>query len=457
MLKIITLLLICLPITQIISASNETLTKPNLTSTTAVTKINQTPNKYHGAGNISLNFQQLPIKTALQVIAQFAKINIIVNEHVKGKLTLHLQDMSWQQALSVILKTQDLVQHKIGHIIVISSTDEFITQQKKQFQAMREGENLSPLKSKAFRIKYGKAKNYYDTLKNANNALLSKQGTMILNQRTNTLFIIDTATKLTAIQHYLAKTDIPVQQIEIAARIVTIDRSFEQQIGIKWNIQATSTTSPTGKTHPNGFKLDFGAASIGTTPPARIAMATLTNNILIGLELSALEAEGGGEILSNPRLITADQQEAVIEQGTEIPYNEATNSGAAAIAFKKALLRLKVTPQITPSNKILLHLDVNQDAKSTDTSAGDTPLIDTRHISTHVLVNNGETVVLGGIYERTKSQRITRIPFFSAIPLVGRLFKQQGIKDTRKELLIFVTPRIINSSLNTQVKTNGRP
>ena len=303
--------------------------------------------------------------------------------------------------------------------------------------------DLMPLKSHVFQIKYGKASYYYDALKN-NHSLISKRSVIILNKRTNTIFIKDNTEKLATIAAYLHNTDIPVKQIEIATRIVTIDKSFEKQLGVKWNLNAPTLHSADGHSANNSFKLDFGANAIGSTAPAHLAIATLAKNILIGLELSALEAQGGGKILSNPRLLTVDQQEAIIEQCTEIPYNESTKSGAAAIAFKKALLRLKVTPQITPKHKVLLHLEVNQDAKSSDTSAGDTPLIDTRHIKTNVLVSNGETVVLGGIYEHSKTHNVTRIPFISALPVLGNLFKQRGIKESRKELLIFVTPHIIN-------------
>ena len=286
-------------------------------------------------------------------------------------------------------------------------------------------------------------------LKNPANTLLSKRGKIIFNKRTNMLFVTDTPEKLQGIKNYIHKTDIPVKQVEIEARIVTVDKSFERQLGIKWNVKGSTKVGPGSSEVRNGFNLDLGANNIGTTAPATLALATLSNDILIGLELSALEAEGGGEILSSPRLLTADQQEAIIEQGTEIPYAESTSSGAAAIAFKQASLRLKVTPQITPNNKVLLHLDVSQDAISDNKILGDIPLIDTRHISTNVLVDNGETVVLGGIYERTKAHNVTRVPFISAIPIIGELFKHRSTKDSRKELLIFVTPRVIDNNLTS--------
>lgn len=396
------------------------------------------------ADGIDLDFDNIPVRTALQTLAKFAHINISINEKVNGNISLSLKNILWPQALDVILATQGLVQRKVGDVVIIAPAEQLLAQKTEQNQVNKAIGNSQLLVSKAFHIKYGNAKTYYDNLKYSNNGLLSTRGLVVMNQRTNTLFVQDTNEKINLIENYLQQTDIPAKQIEIAARIVTIDESFQQQLGVNW--KAASTMLNSNNTGNNRFKLDFSAAAIGGTEPANIAMATLANNVLIGLELSAIEAAGGGEILSSPRLRTADQQEAVIEQGTEIPYNETTKNGGSAIAFKKALLRLKVTPQITPNNKVLLRLEVNQDAKSTDTSAGDTPLIDTRHIVTNVLVKNGETVVLGGIYEHSKSHTVVRVPFISSIPILGKLFRSRGTKNTRKELLIFVTPHIVGTS-----------
>ena len=416
-----------------------------LLTTSFVLKANSITQTNYNAGpadRIDLNFSNIPVRTALQTLAKFAHINISINEKVNGNISLSLNNILWPQALDVILATQGLMQRKVGNVIIIAPTEQLLAQQTKQNQANKALENSQPLVSKTFHINYGNAKTYYDNLKYSNNGLLSTRGLVVINKRTNTLFIKDTNEKVNLIENYLQQTDIPVKQIEIAARIVTVDKSFQQQLGVNWQAEAATKINSSAN---NQFKLDFGAAAIGGTEPANIAMATLAKNVLIGLELSAIEAAGGGEILSSPRLLTADQQEAIIEQGTEIPYNETTKNGGTAIAFKKALLRLKVTPQITPNNKVLLRLEVNQDAKSTDTSAGDTPLIDTRHIVTNVLVNNGETVVLGGIYEHSKSHTVVRVPFISSIPILGKLFKSQNTKNMRKELLIFVTPHIVDT------------
>lgn len=400
--------------------------------------------KYHGE-RVSLNFQSVPVRQVLKVLAEFNDSNVIISDKITGNISLNLTKVPWDQALNLILKSHNLAEKQMGNVTLIAPANDIIAMTKQQLQNQQDLKDLGALDTETFHIKYGKAQTYYTTLKES---LLSSRGKIIMNERTNMLFIRDTAEQLKAIRHYIDTTDIPVKQVEIEARIVTVDKGFERELGIRWNVNQSSIPNPDTEGDPGkrGFNLDLGSGQIGGTNPASLALATLSGDMLIGMELSALEAEGGGEILSSPRLLTADQQEAVIEQGTEIPYNESTSSGAAALAFKSAVLRLKVTPQITPDNKIMLRLQVNQDAKSKETAGKDAvPIIDTRHITTNVLVNNGETVVLGGIYERSKSNSTTRVPFLSAIPLLGELFKHRSIVDNRKELLIFVTPRIVTT------------
>lgn len=323
-------------------------------------------------------------------------------------------------------------------IIRVSLANEMIAQDKAYFQQASDLASVAPLEQQSFRLQYAKAETLYDTLKNNTNSVLSARGKIMLDKRTNTLYVQDTAEHLQVVHDFLSKVDRPVQQVEIEARIVTVDKTFQEELGIRWSAKNQISSVTQGQ-----FSLDLGAGDIGNTKPGSLAFTTLSKDILLDLELSALEAEGDGEILSSPRLLTADQQEALIEQGTEIPYNETTYSGGTATAFKQAVLRLRVTPQISPNGKILLKLQVNQDAKSKDTVGGTAPIIDTRQISTNVLVNNGETVVLGGIYERVQSHNMTMLPFLSSLPLVGELFKHRSSIDTRKELLIFVTPRIM--------------
>lgn len=394
---------------------------------------------------IDLNFQDIPIRSVLQIIAEFANVNIIINDKVQGNISLHLQHNTWQECLQVILQTQALGQRQIGNSILVAPLPELLAYDKQQLQIENETKLAQDLQTHSYQLKYGKAQTYYDTLKNSTNTLLSARGKVLIDTRTNLLLVEDLPENLQRITQYITQTDIPLRQVEIEAQIVTVDKAYEQQLGIKWNVQAPPITTTAG-TANRAFNLDLGAGAIEGSKPGNIALATLANDVLIGLELSALEAEGNGEVLSSPRLLTADQQEAIIEQGQEIPYQENAGgtTGATTTSFKQAVLRLKVTPQIISDDKLLLHLQVNQDAKSRDTSKDGIPLIDTRRISTNVLINNGETVVLGGIYERNKSNSITRIPFISEVPLIGDLFKHRRIRDERSELLIFVTPRIVN-------------
>lgn len=427
------LLLVTLFIIPLIMSVSAIDKKPSTTVTTTSEKI------------LDLNFQDIPVRSALQIIAEFSDINIIVNDKVQGNISLHLQHSTWQECLQVILQTQGLGQRKIGNSILVAPLPEILAYDKQQLQIETEAKLAQRLENKSYQLKYGKAQTYYDMLKNSTNTLLSSRGKVLIDTRTNLLLVEDLPENLQRITQYVTQTDIPLRQVEIEARIVTVDKAYEQQLGIKWNVQALPITTTAGSAN-RAFNLDLGAGAIEGTKPGNIALATLANDVLIGLELSALEAEGNGEVLSSPRLLTADQQEAIIEQGQEIPYQENAGgtTGATTTSFKQAVLRLKVTPQIISDDKLLLHLQVNQDAKSRDTSKEGIPLIDTRRISTNVLINNGETVVLGGIYERNKSNSITRVPFISDVPLIGDLFKHRRIRDDRRELLIFVTPRIVN-------------
>jgi type IV pilus assembly protein PilQ len=385
---------------------------------------------------ITLNFQNVSVRSVLQVLAKFMDKNVIISNNIQGNITLHMEQVSWKEALDMILKTQGLVQRDMGNVIIIAPAKEVIAQDKEDLTVQAELKDLVPLETAIFQIKYASANDYYTLLKDPSNTLLSPRGRAIVDKRTNILFVEDTPQKLLSISAFIKRTDIPVRQVDIEARIVTLDKTYERQLGINWSAQGNTVGALN-----RALTVDLGAQNIDGLLPGALSVATISSNILIGLELSALEAEGVAEVLSSPHLLTADQQEALIEQGQELPYNESTSSGAAAIAFKQAVLRLKVTPQITPDDKILLHLDVNQDALGQQTPTGLT--IDTRHIASNVLVNNGETVVLGGIVERTKTNTTTRIPFLSALPLLGTLFEQQGIRHEQKELLIFVTPRIV--------------
>jgi len=397
---------------------------------------------------ITMNFQNIPVRTVLELLAEFTGINIVVSDKVVGNITLSLNNTPWDQALDIILTSNLLDKRQTGNVMLIAPADE-----------LRIAKESTPLYSELLQINYAKANDIATLLKDQNNSLLSKQGSLTVDGRTNSIWIQDKKIKINNIRQLLKRLDVPVKQVLIEARIVNVTKDFAQDLGIRFGVthQPDVTGSLRGATElshgvlpglADRLNLDLAALPIGGgAASVGIALAKLGNGILLDLELSALESEGKGEIISSPRLITTNQQAAIIESGEEIPYQEATLSGATAVAFKKAVLSLKVTPQITPDDKILMDLKINQDTLSVRTVNG-VPAILTKEIQTSVLVNNGQTIVLGGIYKQDKNNTINRVPFLGELPVVGRLFRNQSVKVKNEELLIFITPRIITNNLS---------
>lgn len=415
---------------------------------------------------ISLNFQSIDIRAVLQLLADFTGINIIVSNNVTGNITLRLNDIPWDQALDIILTTQNLDKRKTGNVILVDTKESLDKIEEAQLKSQQIIQKLEPLRSDLIQINYAKAAEIAVLVKDKQNSLLSDRGKISVDVRTNTLWIQDTATKIEEVRALIKQLDIPVKQVLIEARIVDVTKDFSQDLGIKWGVSKPTHLSGTlsganqlqtvpGNVNPatipiaERLNLDLGALPASGANPASvgIALAKLGNNILLDLELSALESEGKAQLISSPRLITTNQQAAVIESGQEIPYQEATSSGATAVAFKKAVLSLKVVPQITPDSKILMELQINQDTPSTERYNG-VPAILTKEIQTNVLVNNGQTIVLGGIYKQDKNKSFKRIPFLGSLPVVGPLFGNQQITLNNEELLIFITPKIITNSLS---------
>jgi type IV pilus assembly protein PilQ len=414
---------------------------------------------------ISLNFQDIPIRSVLEVIGEFTGINIVASDAVKGNITLRLNNIPWDEALDIILKSSGLGKKQVGDVIMIAPSADIAAQEKQALTAQQDVQGLEPLQTEYMRLNYAKASDVSSLIKDQNNSLLSTRGNVTVDQRTNTLIVQDTDGSLVNIHKLVNQIDIPVQQVLIEARIVNVDTRFEQDIGVQFGVtkpeHVTGTLTganqmvinyQTGVVNPVSAvplnqRLNVDLAANPTSgiqaPSIGVALANLGNGYLLDLELSALETEGGGELISSPRLVTANQHEAVIEQGTEIPYQEATSSGATSVQFKKAVLSLKVTPQITPDNKIIMQLKVTQDKVNPTLSVADVPAIDTREVETNVLVNNGETIVLGGIYEEEKRHTVNRVPFLGSIPLFGALFRNTQKINDKTELLIFITPKII--------------
>jgi len=414
---------------------------------------------------ISLNFQDIPVRTVLQIIADYNEFNLITSDTVTGNITLRLDGVPWDQALDIILKVKGLDKRMQGNILMVAPSDELAAREAKNLQAQQQVEELAPLYSEYVQINYAKAIEFADLIKNEDTSILSSRGSVSVDERTNTLLIRDTAKSIEDIKRMVNILDIPVRQVIIEARMVTVKDNINEELGIRWGItdtdgQYATSGSLEGVGQATGTRaLSASDLGIGRVPqlsdglnvnlpvvnPAgalAFQVARLADGTILDLELSAMEKENKGEIIASPRITTANQKEAYIEQGVEIPYQEASSSGATATQFKKAVLSLTVTPHITPDNKIILDLVVTQDTVS-DVQSGQAPAIDTQRIGTQVLVNNGETIVLGGIYQQAIISTISKVPVLGDIPYFGWLFRNTNQFNEKKELLIFVTPRIV--------------
>ncbi|MBA2651947.1 MAG: type IV pilus secretin PilQ [Tatlockia sp.] len=421
---------------------------------------------------ISLNFQDIKVRAVLQILAEFTGMNMVVSDKVTGSITLRLYEVPWEQALNIILTTRSLSKRNIGNVMLIAPAEEIIDREKKEFNVQADLGNLLPLRSDLLQINYAKAQEVATLIKDQNSTLLSGRGSLNVDSRTNAIWIQDTESQIKKIKKLVRHIDVPVKQVLIEARIVNVSKDFARDLGIRFGLSNPNhlrgslrrgsqlenrEIAPATVPLAERLNLDLAAVPLSGSPASiGIALAKLGNDILLDLELSALESEGKGEIISSPRLITTNQQTAVIESGEEIPYQEAMKSGATAVAFKKAVLSLKVTPQITPDSKILMDLHINQDIPSVKVFNG-VPSILTKEIHTTVLVENGQTIVLGGIYKQDKNNAINRVPFLGELPIVGGLFRNRSVMIRNEELLIFITPRIITTNLSqTPIKGEGQ-
>ncbi len=403
---------------------------------------------------ISLNFQDIPVRTVLQIIADYNEFNLITSDTVTGNITLRLDGVPWDQALDIILKVKGLDKRMQGNILMVAPSDELAAREAKNLQAQQQVEELAPLYSEYVQINYAKASEFSDLIKNEDTSILSARGSVSVDERTNTLLIRDTAKSIEDIKRMVNILDIPIRQVIIEARMVTVKDNINEELGIRWGVtdtdgQYASSGSLEGANSANAGLVPALADRLNVNLPVAnpagalaFQVARLADGTILDLELSAMEKENKGEIIASPRITTSNQKEAYIEQGVEIPYQEAASSGATATQFKKAVLSLTVTPHITPDNKIILDLVVTQDTVS-DVQSGQAPAIDTQRIGTQVLVNNGETIVLGGIYQQAIISTVSKVPVLGDIPYFGWLFRNTSQFNEKKELLIFVTPRIV--------------
>lgn len=445
---------------------------------------------------LSFNFQDIEIRAALQILADFAGFNLIACDSIQGNITLRLQDVPWDQALDIILKCKQLGKRQFGKVMLVGPSEELIERERRELESMQQVDSLEPLHSEQIQINYAKAKDISILLKEKGNNFMSTRGNVTYDERTNMLLVQDTITRISEIKGLISKLDIPVSQVEIASQIVTADENLEEMLGVKFgggvdlrlgkkmlgvgstNERARAIADfpgnrvpPSNATIPSGPITSSGAGSIFPFPtvatteglfadlpvsptvaglnPGKLALALarLPNGMLVDLELQALEFESKIKTISRPKITTTNKTKAYVEQGFEVPFQEASSSGATSTSFKKAVLRLEVTPQITPDGKIIMDLVIQNDTidnTNTVTQQGSTSsTIKTSHLETQVLVDNGETIVLGGVLTITDSKTRSKIPFFGDLPFVGVMFRNRHIQEQRKEVLIFITPRIV--------------
>ncbi|OQX36070.1 MAG: hypothetical protein B0D87_06365 [Candidatus Sedimenticola endophacoides] len=426
---------------------------------------------------LSLNFQDIEVRAVLQLLADFTGQNLVTSDTVTGRITLRLKNVPWDQALDIIMKTRGLAMRQNGNVMLIAPTEEIAAREKLELESQQQIEELAPLYSEYIQLNYAKAADIQTLLKSEDNQLLTpERGNVTVDERTNTLLVRDTAAKLEDIRRLVARLDIPVRQVLIESRVVIASDTFAKDIGVRFGATKRSELDnhflDIGGAKPGYLNGTSGIADtsfvVAGDDEAETAEALMVNlpqtlsgargggiNFILGkvgsyllqLELSAMQQEGKGEVISSPRVITANQSKAVIKQGIEIPYQEASSSGATSVAFKEAVLKLEVTPQITPDDSVILDLEIQKDEADFTRSVLGVPPVNTQSVETSVLVENGETVVLGGVFERTDQTNTERVPFFGDLPYVGFLFKQELRRDENSELLIFVTPKILKAGL----------
>ncbi|MEW8316758.1 MAG: type IV pilus secretin PilQ [Candidatus Thiodiazotropha endolucinida] len=422
---------------------------------------------------LSLNFQDIEVRAVLQLLADFTGLNLVTSDTVGGRITLRLKNVPWDQALDIILKSKGLTKRQIDNVIMVAPTEEVAAREQLELESQQKIEELAPLRSDFIQVNYAKAEDLAELLKSEENRLLSERGNVTVDIRTNTLLVQDTVAKLEDIRRLLQRLDIPVRQVLIESRIVIANNDFAKDLGVRFganfdgsfgdnftltagalpgHIDNTFGIAPGIEINGEGDNQEGLMVNLPVTAPSG-GLNFLVGKVgtyLLQLELTAMQTEGRGELVSSPRVITSDQTQATIKQGVEIPYQEATSSGATKIAFKEALLKLDVTPHITPDDRVRMDLVINKDNPDFSRAVLGVPPIDTREIETTVLVDNGETVVLGGVFERNKSNNTEKVPFFGDIPYAGVLFRRNERVDNNNELLIFVTPKILKETLTVR-------
>ncbi|MEE4278660.1 MAG: type IV pilus secretin PilQ [Halieaceae bacterium] len=423
---------------------------------------------------ISLNFQDIEVRAVLQLIADFTELNLVASDTVSGRITLRLKNVPWDQALELVLKTKGLDKRQVGNVLLVAPAAEIAERERQEIEANRQIAELAPLRSEFIRIRYANAADIvglFEAGSEDGGSLISERGSVIVENRTNSLIVTETSAKLLEIRELIDRVDIPIRQVMIESRIVIAQSDIERELGIQWgggylnpdvggdilsvsgdtqNAVALNNSVINGTqpqlAYPGALLVDLGAS----TRTSGFSVGFTSNDLFLTAELSALEAQGKSEVVSQPKVITGDKQAALIKSGTEIPFQQAAASGATAVQFKEAVLALNVTPNITPDDRILLDLIINQDSVGDLVPSGQgglIPAIDTTELTTQVLVGNGETVVLGGVFRKESLDSVTKVPFFGDIPYVGRFFRNEAKSEVKTETLIFITPRILADTL----------
>lgn len=450
-------------------------------------EIERRENRFDYSGErISLNFQDIEVRAVLQMIAEFTNLNLVTSDSVSGSVALRLDNVPWDQALDLVLKTKGLDKRQVGNVLMVAPAAEIAERERQELETEKQLQELAPLRTEYIRVRYANARQLFDLFGagrqggggggqgggddgSSTGSILSERGQAIVDERTNSIILTDTDEKITQFRQLVDQIDIPIRQVMIEARIVIANTDFRKDMGIRWGgigarvqndniIEAGGSIESLDADPGSPADFFFGGGTtdleedmivdLGVSNPAgSIAFDIISDNILLDLELSALQDSGQAEIVSQPKVITGDKQQATIESGTEVPYQEASASGATSTSFKEAVLKLDVTPQITPDNNIIMDLIINQDSIGEIDVGSGIPTIDVTEIQTQVLVADGETVVLGGIYQTEQQSGVTKVPFFGDIPYLGRLFKQTVDRQNKRELLIFITPRIMADTL----------
>ncbi|UVK99188.1 type IV pilus secretin PilQ [Pseudomonas sp. B21-048] len=405
---------------------------------------------------LSLNFQDIDVRSVLQLIADFTNLNLVASDTVQGGITLRLQNVPWDQALDLVLKTKGLDKRKIGNVLLVAPADEIAARERQELESQKQIAELAPLRRELLQVNYAKAADIAKLFQSVTSAeaKIDERGSITVDERTNNIIAYQTQDRLDELRRIVAQLDIPVRQVMIEARIVEANVDYDKSLGVRWGgsvqkgnwntsgVNGSSTTIGTpGSTSTNSPFVDLGTSA----NTSGIGIAFITDNVLLDLELSAMEKTGNGEIVSQPKVVTSDKETAKILKGTEIPYQEASSSGATSVSFKEASLSLEVTPQITPDNRIIMEVKVTKDEPDYLNKVQDVPPIKKNEVNAKVLVNDGETIVIGGVFSNTQSKVVDKVPFLGDVPYLGRLFRRDVVSEKKSELLVFLTPRIMNN------------